>query len=66
MTTLEFDPLASIRILFWRALASGTEWAVEHRAGVYQALTVAPFVTAALMAFMLGRIVGALLGLVSF
>jgi hypothetical protein len=66
MTGMAFDPIAYVRILFWRALASGTEWAVEHRTGVYQTLTVAPFVTAALMAFMLGRIVGALLGLVSF
>ena len=66
MISLSFDPVAHIRIMFWRSVAYGTEWAVEHRAGVYRALTIAPFVTVALMAFMVGRIVGALLGLVTF
>jgi hypothetical protein len=61
MSTL--DAMAYLRIWFWRSLAHGTEWAVGHRETVYHALRIAPFVTAALLAFMLGRLVGALLGM---
>ncbi len=63
---ISFDPLAHAKILFWRSMAFGTEWAVEHRSVVYQTLRIAPIVTAALFAFMLGRLVGALLGMSAF
>jgi hypothetical protein len=63
MNTSIFDPVDHLKVWFWRSLAYGTEWAVEHRAAVYHTLRIAPIVTAALMAFMLGRIVGALLGM---
>jgi hypothetical protein len=61
-----FDPMPILKVWFWRSLAFGTEWAVEHRATVYHALRIAPIVTAALMAFMLGRVVGALLGVAAY
>ena len=63
MNTLASDPLAFAKILFWRSMAFGTEWAVEHRTVVVKTLRIAPIVTAALFAFMLGRLVGALLGM---
>lgn len=66
MKMLTSDPLTLAKVLFWRSVASGTEWAVEHRSAVYQALSIAPIVTAALFAFMLGRLVGALLGMATY
>lgn len=61
-----YDPLTFAKILFWRSMAYGTEWAVQHRPVVVQAVRIAPIVTAALFAFMLGRLVGALLGVAAF
>ncbi len=66
MNTSTFDPLTYVKVLFWRSMAYGTEWAVDHRSAVYQTLRIAPIVTAAMFAFMLGRLVGALLGMATF
>jgi hypothetical protein len=63
MNMSTFEPLTIVKVWFWRSMAYGTEWAVQHRTTVYHALRIAPIVTAALFAFMLGRLVGALLGL---
>ncbi len=50
------------QILFWRTASQLIRFALEHKHGLYKALTVAPIAIIALAAFILGRGVGLLIG----
>lgn len=66
MNTPSLDPKEIITIWFWRSVAYGTEVAVRNRRLVYGAARYAPVVGAAAAAFILGRVVGAALGVALF
>lgn len=66
MNTPVLDPRELITIWFWRSVAYGTELAVRNRKLVYSAARYAPVVGAAAAAFILGRLVGAALGVALF
>jgi hypothetical protein len=50
-----------IRRAFWRTAAELTGWAVRHKDELQTSLSYAPFVLAGALAYLLGRLVGAVL-----
>ncbi|MDF1498990.1 MAG: hypothetical protein P1P76_00750 [Anaerolineales bacterium] len=58
-TAISFNQI--IRLTFWRIVAWGTGKAVKNQKMVERALWVTPLALAAVLAYVLGRLVGSLL-----
>jgi hypothetical protein len=55
------SPNQYFRLIFWRIIAWGTGKAVKNQKMVERALWLTPIALAAVLAYVLGRLVGALL-----
>lgn len=62
MMTTKSNFSSRAQIVFWRTVSQLTRFALRHKRGLYNALTVAPIAIIALAAFIVGRGVGLLIG----